>query len=57
MAGKDVLFKLQALLNELAMLIDQRRSAGRYLSLSEVQARSLPVKLRDGAVRLFLPYL
>jgi cardiolipin synthase len=41
----------------LGRLIEERRSAARPLTLREIDARSLPVKLRDGAARLFAPYL
>ena len=38
-------------------LIEERRAAARPITLRDVDARSLPVKLRDGAARLFAPYL
>ncbi len=38
-------------------LIDDRRRASRPVTLDEVDSRSLPVRLRDGAARLFSPYL
>lgn len=42
---------------DLAALIDAKRESGREISLEEVDARSLPVRLRDGIARLMLPYL
>ena len=38
-------------------LIDARRSQGREVTLEEMDARSLPVRIRDGLARLFTPYL
>jgi cardiolipin synthase len=38
-------------------IIDQRIATARPLSLAEIEGRSLPVRLRDGAARLFSPYL
>ncbi|HET7363034.1 MAG TPA: cardiolipin synthase [Burkholderiales bacterium] len=38
-------------------LIQARIGASRELSLDAINARSLPVKLRDGIARLFAPYL
>ncbi|HZE60566.1 MAG TPA: phospholipase D-like domain-containing protein [Burkholderiales bacterium] len=38
-------------------LIQARISASRALTLEEIDARPLPVKLRDGLARLFAPYL
>jgi cardiolipin synthase len=37
--------------------LDARCSASREITLSDVQARGLPVRLRDGVARLFSPYL
>ena len=42
---------------QLETLAYARRGAGRELTLAEVNARPLPIKLRDGLVRLFAPYL
>ncbi|HEX7518114.1 MAG TPA: phospholipase D-like domain-containing protein [Chthoniobacterales bacterium] len=42
---------------QLETLAYAKRVAGRELTLAEVNARSLPIKLRDGLVRLFAPYL
>ena len=38
-------------------LVQARISQSRALTLAEINQRSLPVKLRDGAARLFAPYL
>ena len=38
-------------------LIQARIAASRALTLEAINARSLPVKLRDGVARLFAPYL
>ncbi|HEY3076952.1 MAG TPA: cardiolipin synthase [Burkholderiales bacterium] len=38
-------------------LIQARIGASRALTLAGIEARSLPVKLRDGLARLFAPYL
>jgi len=38
-------------------VIARRADGGRELSLAEVDARPLPVRLRDGAARLLQPYL
>jgi cardiolipin synthase len=40
---------------QVSAAIDRRR--GEPLTMDEINARSLPVRLRDSAVRLFLPYL
>jgi cardiolipin synthase len=45
------------LADSLSALIDSRISAGRAVTLEDVNGRSLPVKLRDGVFRLFTPYL
>lgn len=46
-----------ALAGELHALIGSRIASGRHYCLSDSAARSLPVKLRDGLARLFMPYL
>ena len=38
-------------------LVEERMARGRRVGLSDVDARPLPVKLRDGVARLFSPYL
>jgi len=38
-------------------MVEARISQSRLYTLAQVNARSLPVKLRDGAARLFAPYL
>jgi cardiolipin synthase len=35
----------------------EKRANSREVTLAEVDARPFPVKLRDGAARLFAPYL
>jgi cardiolipin synthase len=42
---------------EMEQLAQTRLAESRPLSLEQVDARSLPVKLRDGLARLFAPYL
>lgn len=38
-------------------LIDQKLETGRLLQHQNIDARPIPIKLRDAAARLFLPYL
>ncbi len=38
-------------------LVQARINAARPVTLDEVNARSLPVKVRDGVARLFAPFL
>jgi cardiolipin synthase A/B len=38
-------------------LFIERRTAGREVTLADMDARSIPVRLRDGIARLFSPYL
>lgn len=45
------------LTRSLDALIDARRDAGREVTLAEMDARTLPIRLRDGIARLFSPYL
>jgi cardiolipin synthase len=45
------------LAGRLAAWFDTRRAAGRRVTLEEVDARSLPVRLRDGLARLLTPFL
>ena len=47
----------QALARSLAELFDARLKGSRRVTLPEVDARSLPVRLRDGAARLLTPFL
>lgn len=42
---------------QMEQLIQTRISQSRPITLEQVDARSLPVKLRDGIARLFTPYL
>lgn len=46
-----------ALARTLAEWFDEQRSRSHPTTLAEVDARSLPVRLRDGAARLFTPIL
>lgn len=41
----------------LGAIIDEKLSQAKLLTLEEVNQRCLPVKLRDGIARLFLPFL
>jgi cardiolipin synthase len=41
----------------LESLLLEKRANSREVTLAEVDARPLPIKLRDGAARLFAPYL
>jgi cardiolipin synthase A/B len=41
----------------LEAIVQAKRAAARRVTLEEMNARSLPVKLRDGISRLFAPYL
>jgi cardiolipin synthase len=47
----------EALADELLRLTGEKMESGRRLSLEEVEARPLPIRLRDGVARLFAPYL
>jgi cardiolipin synthase len=38
-------------------LVQARINAARPITLADMDARSLPVKLRDGTARLFAPFL
>jgi cardiolipin synthase len=38
-------------------IIDDKIAGARLMTQQELDARSLPVKLRDGLARLFSPYL
>ena len=46
-----------ALARELDALVDERMSLARQLTLEELEARPLPIRLRDGVARLMSPYL
>ncbi len=41
----------------LATVFDEKRDAGREVTLRDVDARSIPIRLRDGVARLLTPYL
>lgn len=45
------------LAEKLHQLIDAKLKASRQVTLAEVDARSIPIRLRDGVARLFTPYL
>jgi len=45
------------LAGQLTALVQAKRSAGREITLAEVDSRSIAVRLRDGVARLALPYL
>jgi cardiolipin synthase len=45
------------LAKKLSKLIDEKISRAHPVSLQELNARSLAVRLRDGLARLFTPYL
>ncbi len=45
------------LAGELGALLDNKKRNAHPLTLSEVDGRSIPVRLRDGIARLFSPYL
>jgi cardiolipin synthase len=45
------------LAEELEALVERKIAASRLLQREEVEARPLPIKLRDGVARLFAPYL
>jgi cardiolipin synthase len=46
-----------ALAGRLAAWFETRRRAARPVTLAEVDARPLPIRLRDGLARLLTPYL
>lgn len=45
------------LAGKLGSLVNAKRAGGREITLQDVDARPLPVRLRDGIARLMLPYL
>ncbi len=47
----------EELADELLRLTGEKMERGRRLRLEDVDARPLPVRLRDGVARLFAPYL
>jgi cardiolipin synthase len=47
----------EALVGELHALVDAKLLGAHEVTLEEVDARSLPVRFRDGVARLFSPYL
>ncbi|MCC7107771.1 MAG: PLDc N-terminal domain-containing protein [Deltaproteobacteria bacterium] len=47
----------RALATELTRRIDERKARARPVTLAELDGRSLPVRLRDGAARLLAPFL
>lgn len=46
-----------ALARQLIEIFEAKRARARQVTLEEVDARSLPARLRDGVARLFTPYL
>ena len=53
----DVETYCDALAIELDGLVDERIAGALELTLEQVDARALPIKIRDGIARLFSPYL
>ncbi len=47
----------EELANQLDVIIDEKMATARPLTRDELEARSLPVRLRDGVARLLTPYL
>lgn len=47
----------KGLAGQLESLLDERIAKAREITLSEVDSRSIPIKLRDGIARLFAPHL
>jgi cardiolipin synthase len=47
----------RGLAGRLGRLLDRKKQRAREVTLAEVDARPLPVRLRDGVARLLLPYL
>jgi len=47
----------EPLASRMDALLDKKIASARRLETAELKARRLPVRLRDGAVRLFSPYL
>ncbi len=45
------------LAQELEAMVEQRIADSRRLRQADLDARPLPIKLRDGVARLFAPYL
>ncbi|MCP4190126.1 MAG: cardiolipin synthase [Planctomycetaceae bacterium] len=45
------------LCEQITQVIDEKINRAQRLTLADVNARSLPIKLRDGIARLFTPYL
>ena len=46
-----------ALAAELRQITEEKMVGAHQVTLEEVDARSVPIKLRDGVARLFSPYL
>jgi cardiolipin synthase len=46
-----------ALARQLEELVETKRKAAHLVTLQEMDARPLPVRLRDGVARLLTPYL
>ncbi len=47
----------EPLAKQMTLFVQERRSQAREVTVSDVRARSLPVRLRDGVARLMTPYL
>jgi cardiolipin synthase len=45
------------LAEKLTALFETKRRAARRITLEEMDARSLPIRLRDGTARLLTPFL
>lgn len=62
MTAADLVFAAGPILlldlgQRLEALVQSKRAAARRVTLAKMDARPLPVKLRDGFARLFAPYL
>ena len=47
----------RALAAQLAQHVEKLRGTARQVSLADMDARKLPIRLRDGVARLMSPYL
>ena len=47
----------EGLAQSLNEIVDRKAESAREVSLEEINARSYPVRLRDGLARLLTPYL
>jgi cardiolipin synthase len=53
----DLEYYGEELAGAIEALLQRKRAGSRQVTLAEVDARPLPIKLRDGAARLLAPYL